>query len=511
MSISSIIGILFYLVIGIILWLIFFKFKKLFHTESVNLDSRAKKVVLIISIIITSLVCIIPMGLNSHWNEDAPDCLKQYEVMADSILNGRIDLDIPVNPDLSAMDNPYDTQAREDNNIEYMWDHAFYNGHYFMYFGVVPTFLAFIPYKIITGQTLSTYHATQFFVVIFIIGIFALFYLLARLFFKKMTFGIYILLSSAFAFMSVWISVGTPALYCTAITAALALSVWSILCFMWAAYNKHTKHPIRWLALGSLLGALTFGCRPTIALFNIILIPVLIYLFKKQYNTSKLNFRFILKVAIALLPYIIVGVSLMLYNYARFDSLLEFGQKYQLTVTDQSNYSGLSGISIISVLNGILNSFIDFNGFSNSFPFISFGGILIEFPILLTVFIGLSHRDIRNNIRRHNLTPFIATLLLIPIFIITISVAWSPFLIERYHMDIYFIVAIVCFIIIGCWCNTLNSNRIKNFSYLICVLACITIFTCTLLYFVPYDFNLVKTHPELLQKVTKVLTIGLSP
>ena len=90
---------------------------------------------------------------------------------------------------LEQMENPYDPQERIDNNIVYRWDHAYYDGHYYMYFGVVPVFLIFLPYRIITGMPLTTYHATQVFVAVFIIGIFVLFRLLAKLFFKIFHFG----------------------------------------------------------------------------------------------------------------------------------------------------------------------------------------------------------------------------------------------------------------------------------------------------------------------------------
>ena len=46
-----------------------------------------------------------------------------------------------VDPRLSEMENPYDPQARKELGIYYHWDHAFYNGKYYMYFGIVPVVL----------------------------------------------------------------------------------------------------------------------------------------------------------------------------------------------------------------------------------------------------------------------------------------------------------------------------------------------------------------------------------
>ena len=92
-----------------------------------------------------------------------------------------------------------------------------------MYFGVVPVFLLFLPFRLITGMSLTTYHATQVFVALFICGVFANFYMMSKRFFKKMTLGMYLMLASAFSIMSVWYSVDAPALYCTAITGALCM------------------------------------------------------------------------------------------------------------------------------------------------------------------------------------------------------------------------------------------------------------------------------------------------
>lgn len=70
-------------------------------------------------------------------------------------------------PLLLQMDNPYDPQARVDLGVDYRWDTAYYHGHYYMYFGVVPVFLLFLPFRLITGMSLTTYHATQVFVAFF--------------------------------------------------------------------------------------------------------------------------------------------------------------------------------------------------------------------------------------------------------------------------------------------------------------------------------------------------------
>lgn len=118
--------------------------------------------------------------------ESIPGHRDQYERMAQSILNGHLYLEYEdVDPRLSEMENPYDPQARKELGIYYHWDHAFYNGKYYMYFGIVPVFLLFLPYQLLTGNALTTYKATQIFTVGTILAIFALFDFLRKNFFLK--------------------------------------------------------------------------------------------------------------------------------------------------------------------------------------------------------------------------------------------------------------------------------------------------------------------------------------
>lgn len=46
-------------------------------------------------------------------------------------------------PELLALENPYDAGARDAAQInDIHWDHAFYNGRYYVYFGLVPCLLS---------------------------------------------------------------------------------------------------------------------------------------------------------------------------------------------------------------------------------------------------------------------------------------------------------------------------------------------------------------------------------
>ena len=210
----------------------------------------------IIVLLVTILISTIPMKLAPLWNGEIPDHRNQYELLADSFLKGKLYLDYDVDEKLINMDNPYDPEERIKNGVSFHWDHAFYKGKYYVYFGVAPTILTFIPYKVITGNSLTTYKATAFYTSLFIIGLFLLFYNICRYLYPKTKFGIYLLLSSAFSLLSVWICTSRPALYCTAISSGMCMSVWSLYFYFKAVYVKKTLNSaIKYAFFGGLFGA----------------------------------------------------------------------------------------------------------------------------------------------------------------------------------------------------------------------------------------------------------------
>ena len=353
----------------------------LLHKVNLENSTVIKKLFTLLVALLTVAACILPMDMLPLWNGEVPGHRNQYELMAENILEGRLDFAYGDEAGLLELENPYDPAERKAAGVIYHWDHAFYDGHYYMYFGVVPVFLAFLPYRVLTGTALTTYHATQLFTAVTIAGIFMLFDLLAKRFFKRLPYSVYLLLSVAFSAMSVWYAAAEPALYCTAITAALALEVWSLYFFMRAVYvEKRENRQILFAGIGALLGALVFGCRPTIALANLLVIPMLMAFLKQRKVTGKL----LGKLCLAALPYAMVAAGLMLYNYARFDDPFEFGQKYQLTVADQSQYSvALHADTVLRIINDTISNFFATGKIKTAFPYVRTSSVFFNFPILL--------------------------------------------------------------------------------------------------------------------------------
>ncbi|MBR2634310.1 MAG: hypothetical protein IKD31_01870 [Clostridia bacterium] len=446
--------------------------------------------------ILTALVCILPMDNLSLWNGEIPGHRNQYELMAEAILDGRIDFAYGDEEELAELENPYDPEERQKEKVSYHWDHAYYNGHYYMYFGIVPVFLVFLPYRILTGEALTTFHATQIFVALAIAGIFVLFHLLCRLFFRKMPYSVYLLLSVSLSVMSVWYSSAEPALYCTAITSAIAVEIWSLFFFVWAVWGEKRENLQLLLAgIGALLGALAFGCRPPIALANVLVLPMLWAFCKGR----RFTLRLLGKLFLAALPYFVIGGLLMSYNAARFDSPFEFGQAYQLTVADQSQYRVTLDLeTLLRLTNGSLEHFFAIGSVSETFPYLYAAGAFYNFPILL-LGAALFLPSVQGCLKKHRLLPLALSLIATVLLITALDIMWSPYLLERYHMDIYFLMGISLFLAVGGLYE--SSEKSAGLSFAASALSCVTVVSSFL-----FCFDQIGAYyPEVVQAMGETL------
>ena len=430
----------------------------------------------------------------------------QYELMADALLNGQIYLEYgDMDRRLLQMPNPYDTNARRALGVRYHWDHAFYKGRYYMYFGVVPVFLLFIPFKLITGASLTTYHATQIFVGLSMIGLFAFFRLLSKKFFPRLSFVVYLLLGAAVSLTSMVHCIAKPAMYMTAFSSGICMEIWSIYFYVKAVWATENENRALFRAfLGALLGALAFGCRPSIALANLVVIPCLIVFLRQRRFTGKL----FLKLLAAASPYFIIGALLLAYNYIRFDSPFEFGQSYQLTVTDQSGYSSLlSRLSVRKLVNGMIYFFIRTEDLVGDFPHIVEGGIFFSYPVFIAGLFALTGKKVRAALRENKLVLFTLGAVFAILMIVLMDGVWSPYLLSRYIEDLMWLMGMLVFLMVGL--RYADGGENAEFSSAVCLLAIYSIFVCAFV-FVQLDMKFfLPEQIALIKKIIGVLTFGL--
>ena len=453
------------------------------HGLTVDFTQRRNIIIILIVVALLLVVCLAPMGWAPLWNGEIPGHRNQYEKLADAFLKGQLYFDVEVDPALLELENPYDRDARIEAGVESrqwndMWDHAYYDGHYYMYFGVVPVLLLFMPYQVITGNSLTTYHATQIFTACFLAGLFLLLAYLTKKFFAKLPLAVFLLLGTAVAVMSVWYCVAYPALYCTAISSALCMMIWSLYFFVRAVFDQDiTKKTFIFAAAGSLLGALAFGCRPTIALGNLLVLPLLITFIRQR----KLTGAQWCYTALCALPYVAVAAGLMWYNNARFDDPFEFGQSYQMTVADQTLYGDLANVDW-----KVVGEYLEDALFRSDCQPLDYG-MFVTFPILFLGLVGAVRKGSRSYLMKSGLGLVIPVAVLTTIIIVVMSILWTPYLLPRYTMDYLWLMGIALFVGVGALYQREKVN--SRLTLIVGILSVFTVVVCIALFCTPYDSN----------------------
>ena len=106
---------------------------------------------------------------------------------------------------LKDMDNPYDTTARSQEGAvagqTARWDVAYYNGHYYVYFGIVPLLLMYLPFRLIFKAPFPTALGIAVFAILFSVGSYILLSFIAKKKFKGQSVGSFILVFLLFISM----------------------------------------------------------------------------------------------------------------------------------------------------------------------------------------------------------------------------------------------------------------------------------------------------------------------
>ncbi len=313
----------------------------LIRNDSYFLEPLQKRSQLLLLCVFTTGMLLVMWNLYMHSVEKvqiAQEGGDMYsQLLTDALLSGRTNLNVQLSEKLLTLDNPYDETEREAKGLirdeDYIMDAAYYQGNYYVYFGVIPALLFFVPFKWMTGMYLSTGLMTCLLFGIYLIFLNMLLVKCLKNMLPDTSFGLYILGillldagSVAFCFVS------RAKFYELVYGAGLAFAA-AGLYLLASVYWTQKKNYLR-IFFGGLFLATAVGCRPTMVLYSFLLIPYLTdCFFKKQLIKRK-------GCLIALIiPYILVAAGLMWYNAVRFGNVFDFGQNYQLTVTDMAKDS----------------------------------------------------------------------------------------------------------------------------------------------------------------------------
>ena len=314
----------------------------------------------------------------------------------DMVLDGKVYLEQEPSKELMNLSNPYDNTLRNTENVDYVWDMAYYNGKYYVYFGILPVLTVMAPYKFITGDYMELNTVVFIFATLTIIFIMKSIMLIFRRWFKDVPFKFLILFFVAVISGGIimWIC-RRPITYEVAIISGYYLVIQGIF-FILKTIEKQKVNYI-YMCLACLSLALAVACRPNLLIASLLIVPVLLKIFINNIKNRENILKNILVVAI---PYGIVGISLMIYNYVRFDNIFEFGAQYQITVNDMRNL----GNRIMTIPIGLMSYLFKIPTIISQFPFaqisydtITFygyywssamaGGIFILSPICFALFL----------------------------------------------------------------------------------------------------------------------------
>ena len=382
------------------------------------------------------LLSIMSFNMAKVYSEPDMDALytKYY---TDALIDHRLELDYPVDARLKASGNPYDSSIR---NYDTLWDATYYNGHYYSYFGILPAAAVLVPYKLATGNYLSSTYPTLLYTVLcFVFG-----YLLLEKIFRKHLKEIPYRL---FALSYLYIVFGSKLIWCIHRPLFYELVAVSAFFHVLAGLYLALFYENRILrCIGYFLLALAVLCRPTFLFASVLIVPKLL----SQLKEKKFG---IIDFIVLAVPYGIVGLFTMYLNYVRFGSVTEFGITYQITANNLRHASFSFVKAFIGTFSYMFESFylqllpLRAQGISAPVPVVTdFFTETVGGGFMVTSVIGIFMPFMLRGIRGKEIRKYVFTALGLAAALLMLATGIGA-LVGRYMLDfnylLYFVTAYV--------------------------------------------------------------------
>lgn len=276
----------------------------------------------------------------THYSFTSQEGNQISKELVDAFEHHQVNLLEEPSEDLLKLDNPYEYVKRdaEVGSGNFLWDHCFYNGKYYSYYGIGPVLALFLPYHLITGYYFPSGWATLMFSLIGILFLTKIYLAVIEKKFRDLptntvTAGLITLQMSS----GIMFSAARPLFYELAIASGF-------MCVAIGAYLLMTSNilwdgKISYVRLGFASFFLGYAvlCRPTLAVYCIAALFFFAGGLKKALDGLEKRQKtrtFFKYAAVALVPLGIIALGQMTYNYLRFDNPLDFGIQYSLTIND---------------------------------------------------------------------------------------------------------------------------------------------------------------------------------
>jgi hypothetical protein len=337
-----------------------------------------------------------------------------YNLLTDALLHGQTSLLEKPAPQLVSLRNPYDPD--ENKSSPKLHDAVLYGGKYYIYWGVAPVLLLYLPVHLLTGQYLTNGAECAIFTSLGLLFSIMLLAAVRMAFFRASSPWLTASLAALLAFGSMApVILRRPDVYEAAITGSYGLA--SV--FLYFAYRGAFQGSLKlkYLCSAGVALGLVFICRPPLIAYGLALV-VGCLIFRDPRSRPGLGSPKLL--ALAFGPPLGFAIAQACYNFARFGSPFEYGVRYTLAGLNMSQYQLFSlPRGIYSALSFIFNS----PAFSPLFPF----AVMQDSQHGLVGAIGLAASAMLPHIPLSNLAePTVGALVAVPLLVVIIFALLRP-------------------------------------------------------------------------------------
>jgi hypothetical protein len=244
--------------------------------------------------------------------------------MLDGFLAGHLYLPVQPDPRLFQLADLYDPIQNQPYR---MHDASVYRGKYYLYFGPSPVLLLLL-FRLAANVILPEALAIAMFLFGALILSYRAFQQLIQRFAPATPWWFSVIAIAVLGYSNfTQFLMRRPAVYETAIAGA-HFYFWAAVYLLVRALTDGRRRYLQ-LGLAGICMGLTFGARPNYAAAIVVALGVVAAVSMIQADSKSLGLAVKRLLAISI-PLGVVGLLLLTYNYLRFDSIFEFGQKYQL-------------------------------------------------------------------------------------------------------------------------------------------------------------------------------------
>ena len=349
---------------------------------------------------------------------------------------------------------------------EVMFDYAYYDGKYYVYFGVLPCLVMFLPYLLLTGRDLPNFVPVVLMCLAILAEIYIFLGMLIRRYYRNTPFMARLLMTAAACGgMYILSFISVPDHYMVAISFGLILSLAGIMCWIKAlpfesfktAQTDYTVH-IGYLTAGSACMAAVSLCRPTLLIVGFAFLLVILVTDGKA--IAGMDKRKLLQCMLAVaIPYIIFAALCMYYNYIRFDSPFDFGASRNMTTIP---FNGGKGFLPFLIARAIYEYLFAPAVFKAEYPFFFYErwGQITEGSSILAVtkpdiglftgtpvlWLGLLCIGYRKSLKQKKLLLPIVAMFFSAFLLMTFATRFTFCLTERYTLEFSLIFFVIAFI-----------------------------------------------------------------